>query len=154
MIADYLATREQPAIDGILFPSAQKPDGGSNVVLFHKASAVQSEALPSGSEVSSTQGWENEEGFDIDYRVWVKVPKAKEKSEGHEPAFGMMDSMSWEQTYDYREDALKLDLNDLHVHHVSAVEYATSVHKVERHEIEKPKPPPSGKAPDADIFEF
>ena len=39
-IADFLATRSTPELDGIIYPSVQAKEGTSNVVLFHKSSRV------------------------------------------------------------------------------------------------------------------
>ena len=39
-VADFLATQQKPAIDGIVFPSVQAGGDDLNVVLFHKAARV------------------------------------------------------------------------------------------------------------------
>lgn len=40
-LADFLSTRDELGIDGIIFPSVQSHEGGLNVVLFSKSSSVK-----------------------------------------------------------------------------------------------------------------
>ena len=50
VVAEYLANKLDPRLDGIIFPSSQTK-GGKNVVLFNHASWVTPDDLPQGSEV-------------------------------------------------------------------------------------------------------
>lgn len=57
IVADYLAQRPTPAIDGILFRSTQTGGKGRNVVLFNRASRVEPDVSakpiqPRGFELS------------------------------------------------------------------------------------------------------
>lgn len=45
-IADFLATETDPALDGLIYPSAQGSQGKLNVVLFHNAARVQELEIP------------------------------------------------------------------------------------------------------------
>jgi hypothetical protein len=47
-IADFLATENEPPIDGIVFPSVQAAGDVVNVVLFHKAARVEGIEVPKG----------------------------------------------------------------------------------------------------------
>jgi hypothetical protein len=139
VIADYLATRENPALDGILYPSSQQSDRGANVVLFHKSSAVLIEPLPSGSTVKAIDGWNTEDGFEIDYRVSEEIPSP---TEGSGPVSRVPDFQDFlisplEYTHDGRTPMLKLDTNHISVHHVEAVKYTTTSRRVERTRTEK-----------------
>jgi hypothetical protein len=79
MIADYLARRPEPALDGILFPSVQSPGDHRNVVLFHHASRVRSLDIPEGTELSARQYDTTEDGDEPNYHVWEEVPPVPEK---------------------------------------------------------------------------
>lgn len=63
VIADYLATREKGPIDGIIYPSLQRPHAdradGFNIVLFARASAI---AGASGKPLGNAYLREHEEG--------------------------------------------------------------------------------------------
>ena len=49
-VADFLATENDPPLDGIRFNSTQSEEG-DNIVLFHKASRVKNMDLPAGVEL-------------------------------------------------------------------------------------------------------
>jgi hypothetical protein len=74
VIADYLANVEK--LDGILYRSVQSNTPAANVVLFHHAAAVEPLPLPEGTEVDASLFWSTEDGDEIDYTVWEKVPDA------------------------------------------------------------------------------
>lgn len=103
MIADYLARRPMPGLDGILFMSVQRPvneraDGPlgreqpregqpegavpardlRNVVLFYHASRVKELEVPEGTDLSVHQFQSTEDGPEPDYTVWEEVPPAPE----------------------------------------------------------------------------
>lgn len=152
VIADYLATRENPPLDGILYPSPQQSDGGSNVVLFHKSSKVQVDVLPQGSTIDAREGWNTEDGFEFDYRVSEAVPPPKEEKKSTRRFLGLRDFITspYENTYDGRDGTLRVNTNDVHVHHVEAVKYTTVSHQVARNRSEK-KDRPSAIMPQHEI---
>ena len=123
-IADFLATENEPTLDGIIFSSAQSKDG-RNVVLFHKAARVHEMAFPKGTEIEAHTGHGTEDGWDIDYMVSEAVPKAEapaplnEKDDliGFVPHF----SPSYMADGDYRDAALRVDPTTVEVHHVGWV---------------------------------
>lgn len=142
VIADYLATRENPALDGILYPSPQQSDGGSNVVLFHKSSKVRLEVLPEGATVEAMDGWNTEDGFEIDYRVWEEVPVAtEEKKTKRLGSLQSFASLNNEYAYDGRADTLRINTDDVTVHHIGAVKYTTVPGRVTRSRAEKRERP-------------
>ena len=61
-IADFLATENEPVLDGIVFPSVQVAGDGLNVVLFHKAARVGAMELPAGTEIEAHTGYTSEDG--------------------------------------------------------------------------------------------
>ena len=50
-VAEFLANRTTPSLDGIVFRSTQTGQAGRNVVLFNHACGVQRSDLPDGTEV-------------------------------------------------------------------------------------------------------
>ncbi|MHA6853476.1 RES family NAD+ phosphorylase [Ralstonia pseudosolanacearum] len=72
-VADFLATMNQPRLDGIVFPSAQTR-AGCNVVLFHHAAKVVELQFPKGTEIETHTGLWNEDGWEIEYSVQESVP--------------------------------------------------------------------------------
>lgn len=75
-IADFLATRVNPALDGILYPSVQGNEDKINVVQFHKASRVEPLDIPEDAEISVSLSRYTDEGPEIDYWVFEEVPRA------------------------------------------------------------------------------
>ena len=73
-IADFLATQNQPTIDGIMFPSVQVAGDALNVVLFYKAALVGTIELPKGTEIKAKTGQMYEEGWETEYAVIEEVP--------------------------------------------------------------------------------
>jgi len=126
-IADFLATSEHPAIDGILYPSVQRKEGKLNVVLFHKAARVQPLDIPKGTVISASLDYDTEDGPEIDYRVSEMVPPEESSVVEGNKDFPV----------DGRALTLRLDVSSLTVHHVDAVEFKTEPYSVHRNRSEK-----------------
>ncbi len=139
-IADYLATEAN--LDGMIYPSAQLGDANANVVLFHRASSVEPFRLAEGSEVSVQLDHQTEDGPEIDYRVWEKVPLEAPSPPALETPQGPLEipNVNWDEE-PYRPPVLRLDLASLQVHHVSNVKVIAKVHPVSRHRLSKTKDP-------------
>lgn len=124
VIADYLATNEALAIDGLLYPSVQLPGEHQNVVLFRSASRVDAYRLPKGTLVSSRLH-DYDEGVVLpDYSVSEAVPP---RSQGPEPKLADPFDLA-----DDRIPALRLALDTLAVLHVDAVRIDGEAHAVRR----------------------
>jgi len=143
-IADFLAARLEPLIDGIVFPSVQAADNSLNVVLFHKAARVESIALPEGTEVKTWSWPADEDGSEHDYNVFVETPDGQ-------PVVIRPAPDEWDSTwlpelsddgraYDYRGASLRVDANSVVVHHVSRVKVVTKKFKVNRRTTVKQTP--------------
>lgn len=147
VIADYLASRNELAIDGILYPSVQQRGEGQNVVLFRAASRVAPIDLPEGTEVSVHLDSFDEDGPTPDYWVSEKVPEPAEPlpPASTKPFWTTSFHDPFAEPDDDREPTLRLDLNSLAVHHVAAVVFETEAHKVTRHRS-KARPPVIGAA--------
>lgn len=134
-VADYLATVAEPAIDGIIYPSAQAADGKLNVVLFHKASRVEQFEFPPGTEIQADLGYSTEDGFETSYSVSEWTPpddQAEEPKEGHIFALLPMPPEPFGGDLDPREVALRLDPGTIQVHHIQGVKIVTEKHNVSR----------------------
>lgn len=132
MIADYLARRPGPALDGILFQSVQRPGDQRNVVLFHHASRVEAIDTPEGAEVSVHQFQSTDEGPEPDYTVWEEVMPADDDWFGLRPHTHRLDSDT-----DEREPFLRVKKDSLVVRHVKAVTFETDDYAVRWRRSEK-----------------
>ncbi|WP_287879381.1 RES domain-containing protein [Aquitalea sp.] len=133
-IADYLASKASPRIDGIIYPSAQSRAGGSNVVLFHSAARVEELDLPLGAQVTAQTSHYSEDGPETDYWVWEAVPKQKAAEQEEDFPFMSLSNVNTDR--DYREPTLRLDTSSVKVHHVCGVNFVTEEHSVVRHRCE------------------
>jgi hypothetical protein len=143
-VADFLATMNEPRLDGIVFSSAQTAVG-RNVVLFHHAAKVAEIALPDGTEVEAYIGSGNDEEFEINYWVAERVPRQKPSGQrNHEhDLWGPVNSPpdyppQWDD--DFREPALHVEPSSIEIHHVASVEVHTDSHRVHRHRQETSHP--------------
>lgn len=121
--ADFLATDNEPRLDGIIFGSAQSKDG-RNVVLFHKAARVAEMDLPQGTVVEADTHYDTDEGPETDYRVSEAVPPAAPPAtdEHTQPMLfrlhlpGLFES-------DLRDNTLQVEPGSVEVHHVNWVAF-------------------------------
>jgi hypothetical protein len=137
VVADFLATKADPSLDGILYPSVQGSPGKLNVVLFHEAAKVQSLDIPKGIEILAFRSNITGDGFGIDYLVREDVP-SKSHSTAEEPIgfSGALNALEFCDN-DEREPTLKLDVSSLEVHHVNSIRFQTDVYLVERFRANK-----------------
>lgn len=151
VIADFLATRDAPSIDGILFPSAQVEGDEINVVLFQKSAGVAELDVPQGTKISADLHSDTDEGLEVNYRVSEEVPSEAEPKEAPPaewpPDFAQLGSASWSHgdvtSLDSgwtRPSALRIDPNSVTVHHVRRVKYECDEHRVCRTRFEKQEP--------------
>ena len=137
-IADYLSTEGQVPLDGILFPSVQVGGEGLNVVLFHKASRCEMLDIPEGTEISARTYSMYAEGPEPDYSVVEEVPAPTDTEEEKEHTVFDLAMENWDDPRDFdpRDTSLKIDLESVQVHEVSAVKIKTTSHSVSRHRFE------------------
>lgn len=123
-IADFLATENEPTLDGIIFSSAQSKNG-RNVVLFHKAARVHEMTFPKGTEIEAQTGYGTEDGWEIDYGVSEAIPTTEAPTPQNEMddliGFVPHFSPSYSADKDYRDAALHVDPATVEVHHVGWV---------------------------------
>jgi len=139
-VADFLATENEPRLDGIIFGSAQSKTG-RNVVLFHEAARVDEMQFPLGTEIEARTGYGTEGGWEIDYDVSEAVPKPKAPAppsdDGDLLAFISPPHMVCREDRDFREAALRVDAGAVEVHHVEWVKVNSTSFPVSRHRHEK-----------------
>lgn len=139
-VADFLATENEPRLDGIIFGSVQSKTG-RNVVLFHEAARVDEMQFPLGTEIEARTGYGTEDGWEIDYDVSEAVPKPKAPAQpnydGDLLTFISPPHMAYKANRDFREAALRVDAGAVEVHHVAWVKVNSTSFPVSRHRHEK-----------------
>jgi len=127
VIADYLATREKGPIDGIIYPSVQRPDAnrddGFNVALFARASCV---AGASGKPLGKAYLWEHEEGD-----TWIDPCIVEPRSATALAADEFDDVVDLPSARsDYSPETLKLVKDMIAIHEITGVEISRRDHQV------------------------
>ena len=144
-IADYLAAQNEPALDGIIYPSVQNGGDAKNVVLFHKSARVEAIELPPGTTMWAQTNPSDEDGVYPDYGVFEEVPRHKAEvgtavADGgskDDPRLHLFLGNPKLGGEDVREPTLRVATDSVKVHHVSRAEYETDEHDVSRHRLEK-----------------
>ncbi|MCA4963935.1 RES domain-containing protein [Pseudomonas sp. Y24-6] len=130
-IADFLATENEPALDGIIFQSAQAEEG-RNVVLFHKASKVEKLKITEGAKISAVSGFDCEEGFEYDYTVFEQTANEAEDNLARDHHLGGY--MANSESFGPRENTLRVDVMTVQVHLVEWVKVKCTTFSVSRYE--------------------
>jgi len=137
-IADFLATRRDPELDGILYPSVQGTEGAANVVLFHKASRVQNLDIPEGTEIEAYSYTYTEEGRETNYSVCEQVPPDGEAQPAViDPLLMVPIHGGGPPDSDDRQVTLEIDFTALEVHHVRGISFVTENQNVSRQRLGK-----------------
>lgn len=143
-VADFLASRVEPELDGILFPSVQVPGEKQNVVLFHKAARIKAIKYPKGTKLSVDTGMFNGEVWEHELTVVEEVPPEERKKQQLPPPFdtfdlGKLQDVDWDTTpdADVRPATLEVDLASLEVRKITGVHFHTNNEKVDRKRIER-----------------
>lgn len=138
-IADFLATENEPRLDGIIYQSAQSMDG-RNVVLFHKAARVEEMEFPEGTEIEAHSGSGTDDGWEIDYSVGERVPSQPASAIARpDVEFGFLPPTDnpprWDA--DFRDITLRIEPMFVDVHHVDWVQIRCTPYTVNRYRTEK-----------------
>ena len=143
VMAEYLAQKTTPPLDGIIYPSAQSTEGGKNVVLFNHASRVEPYDLPDGSsvEVSMPDDFLSNQGDDLFDGIFITetmppdpvgIAESKRDRMPRPVRIGYFERELMEDQDD-REVTLRLVPDSISVLRISGVEYTTSTKHVNRH---------------------
>ena len=140
-VAEYLANKSSPRLDGIMFRSSQTDGDGRNLVLFNHARLVQSDELPPGTQVEvhlPTFYDDDDEHFE-EILVFETIPSNESDEErpvdperrpiGPIRLF-TLDEERFPETQNH--PALRLDEKSVEVLLIKAVEYTCSSHVVWR----------------------
>lgn len=140
-IADFLATNDKIPVDGILFPSVQVnkdtlDKDALNIVLFHKASAVEVITLPRGTEIEVHFGSIGDEEEEPEFTIWEKTPDDRQEKKVKEKhamvPYSFEDAPESTIRRDPREVTLRIVIDSTTVHVVKAVEFSTFAIDVKR----------------------
>jgi len=138
-VADYLATANEPRLDGIVFPSAQVEDG-SNVVLFNHAARGEELAFPKGTKIKASTGNNSEDGWEADYYVREIIPPPENQQAACMEDGVLSGFLNYtpppDDDGDYRDAALRILPDTVKVHHVNWVRVDTTSFDVVRHRSE------------------
>jgi len=140
VVAEYLAEKAKPRLDGILFGSSQTEDGGQNVVLFNHSCRV--EPYNGGSVISIDYGRGMDEDYDDSITILEQTPSTdqdhddseeetrtdhndSEEEIGFEPIMRIEEETEFDAWPDNREFTLRLYVADIEVMVIEGVEYKT-----------------------------
>lgn len=132
-IAEFLANRQQPRLDGIIFRSSQSRGDGRNTVLFNHARIVEPYTQPHGTDTwvyipSDVPG----DGRDDEIRVIERRPLGSTNRTTDEPANASSDDALRLNLLEVASDrpTLALDLESVVVLEIQGVEYAKKCRSV------------------------
>jgi hypothetical protein len=121
-MAEYLADRVSPRLDGVLYGSAQGHDGARNVALFNHAARVEDYAAPTGATykvwLSSFDG--DEEGPDYTVFEMAETAAAAKARVARDKTRHLI--LAEPMVTDDREPTLRLDRASLRVRHVQRID--------------------------------
>ena len=138
-IADFLSTEGKVPLDGILFASVQVGGNGLNVVLFHKSSRSEKLDLAKGTHISARTYSVYADGAEADYGVIEEVPPTGSDKDDKKQDLTPFDLAMLDEGDHYsdpRDVTLKIDLESVHVHEISAVKIESQGHAVSRFRFE------------------
>lgn len=141
VVADYLASKTDPNLDGLAYPSAQVQGEEFNVALFHKSSRVEAMAFPEGTELRADCWGSDEDGPYPEYTVVEETPseveakraEAAKAEEAERAMFGNYVGRYDSTPLDLRETTLRVVPGSETVHRVMSVQVVTDALKVRRY---------------------
>lgn len=143
-ISDFLANKDNPVIDGVVFRSVQTAGNSLNIVLFHKSSKVEKIEVLDDTEINVSLGWHTEDGWEPDYSVTKRVPSPTkyEDTEADSWIRGFLpDPPDFSECrnveHDYRAEKLRIDIDSIKVHEIRAVKFDSFEHSVSNNVYQK-----------------
>ncbi len=131
VMADYLAERVEPPLDGIAYSSAQGVDGAVNVALFNGSARVaDGPVVPGGvRDVHQSGGYDDEP---VHWVVWTEIDSAATVEVEPPPApFAYVAPPAPSAPFDLRPVSLTLDRASLQVHEVRRIDVTTEASAVQ-----------------------
>ena len=123
-IADYLAGRTEPVIDGIIYRPIQNGAKGFNIALFQKSSRIDIKFRDTDTTIPQLDDL-SDDGIP-GYFVWEEVPEESAEKKGEDARFSLADSLDLDfldprSDFDSRSPTLKVDVTTLTVHHIKSI---------------------------------
>ncbi|MDA3799861.1 MAG: RES family NAD+ phosphorylase [Kiritimatiellae bacterium] len=135
IVAEYLAEKVKPNLDGIIFNSSQSQENEQNIILFHNSCAVEPYKLPTGSTVSVNYGRRIEDDYDDSITVFEEYTKS---TSNHNDSEHINITQYNDDDYNNREPILRLDVNkDISVRVIKRAVYESSERYVSRYKQKK-----------------
>ncbi|UDF04076.1 RES family NAD+ phosphorylase [Asticcacaulis sp. AND118] len=138
-VAEFLASRAEPSVDGIIFPSVQSAEVGENVVLFRKSCRVAPMDLPPDTEIEtfSNKTWD-EEPAALLVREFAPIPDSFPGDDEPSPYAIYLAAGPYEddESFDGREPALRVVPDEVDVHKIEGVKIGSSANRVTRYRME------------------
>ena len=133
-VAEYLAEKISPRIDGIIFKSSQAGHKGQNIILFHSSCGVEPYILPPNTTVTVDYGWRTDEDYDDSITVYEELrekPKTDVSTYFDLPEFD-------DALVNSREITLHLNVNeDIDIRYVKGAKYNCAQRHVSRYRHEE-----------------
>jgi hypothetical protein len=134
VVAEYLAEKVKPRLDGIIFNSSQTQDQGQNIILFHNSCGVEPYKLPTGTTVSINYVWSTDADCDDRITVFEELPNGSQ-GERHETTNETEFQDDW---FNYRDITLRLDVNkDIDVMVITGSKYQSHKRNTSRYRHRK-----------------
>jgi hypothetical protein len=140
VIAEFLASLNNPMLDGMIYPSVQAAEEMKNVVLFHKAAAVAKVKHPEGVKFSVRDYESYEGGPEIEYSVVEEFDSEAQTLPSQEPTMDeiIAEMMAKESAIvDQRIPALELSRENVWVHYIKRVAITSDPFLVKRSKFDK-----------------
>ena len=147
VVAEYLAHKVDPQLDGIIFRSSQTGGIGHNLVLFNHACSVEPYELPKGVRIRIRipRLGEEDDGIYVSEDV-LPVPPTKASESKNRKRSGRLSRLFvpepwWDEDINSEDDGLptshdpflRLDLESVVVLDINGVQYERVRHQVHRH---------------------
>lgn len=146
-VAEYLASRVAPRLDGILYPSSQTGGNGRNLLLFNSSSGVEPDLVDPNADVKVYISAVCQEAWQGPIVVSEIVPQGSEDKSRHtEPCKGRTDLIrtltGFDQSPATRSDepTLSIDLESVAVLKIGGVQYDYTCQSVIRQTTSGPLP--------------
>lgn len=135
IVAEYLAEKVKPRLDGIIFGSSQAQNQEQNIILFHNSCAAEPYILPTGTAVSVNYGWSTEDDYDDSISVFEESSQNTSQNKQSEHINEIEDH---EDFINGRDITLRLNVNeDVCVWVIKRATYQGSKRYVSRYRVEK-----------------
>jgi len=133
IVAEYLAEKVEPRLDGIMFESSQAQGKGQNIILFHDSCFLEPYDLPSGATVSINYGWSSPDDYDDSITVCEDLPTTPQQKQ-----FKVVEIDDQGNPLVNNPITLSLDINnDIDVMAIKGATYQSHIRSVSRYRRNK-----------------